>query len=73
MNLAREKLRLYRNQHGLSLRDLGARLEVSGANIDSLLRTQQIPRLSLALRMERICNIPASEWSIEVAATEVGS
>ena len=63
--LAREKLRAFKAEHGLSLRDLGELLGVSGANIEALLRSRQMPRVILALRIERICTIPTSDWGVE--------
>lgn len=67
---AREKLRAYKAEHGLSLRDLGELLGVSGANVESLLRTRQMPRVMLALRIERVCAIPAADWGVETPSRD---
>jgi transcriptional regulator with XRE-family HTH domain len=69
-NLAREKLRAYKAEHGLTLRGLGDLLDVSGANVEALLRTRQMPRVGLALRIQRVCDIPTSDWGVETAGPE---
>ena len=69
-NLAREKLRAYKTEHRLSLRNLGELLGVTGANVEALLRTRQMPRVNLALRIQRVCDIPASDWGVETIASE---
>lgn len=66
-NIAREKLRAYKTEHGLSLRNLGELLGVTGANVEALLRTRQMPRVNLALRIQRVCDIPTSDWAVETA------